>query len=312
MEVVETGRTYCYRVVHGAKVIAGGLRFTTAWNDPKRPLRILAFGDSGNGSLEQIAVRDAFMKHEFDVFLHLGDMAYGSGTFTEFEAHVFDVYRDLLHRTPTWPTMGNHEFKTSGGRPYLDVYYLPEQAPRDFDQERYYSFDYGHVHMVSLESNDGPLVSAGIADLQGLPNMLSWLREDLAASDKPWKIAFFHHPPYSSSERDPNYGVRNKILPILEEGGVDLVLTGHDHHYERSVPIWRGEAAGEGSRGLTYIVAGAGGAGLRAIYPGWFSAASENIKHSFVSLTIEGCNLVGRTLAYDGSAIDVFSLDGCE
>lgn len=306
------GWSYCYRVLHDGAVVADGLRLAAAWTDPARPLRILAFGDSGNSSAEQKAVRDTFMQQDFDVFLHLGDMAYGSGTFPEFEAHVFDIYRDLLHKTVTWPTMGNHEYKTDGGRPYLDVYYLPEMALVPEAHERYYSFDYGDVHMVSFESNDAPLLAAGLAEVQGIPNMLNWLRDDLAASDKPWKIVFFHHPPYSSSDRGPNHSVRNQILPILEEHGVDLVLTGHDHHYERTVPIWQGGDGSATPGALTYIVAGAGGAGLRDIDPEWWTAGAENRKHSFVSMTIDGCTLVGEAIALDGEVVDAFTLDGCQ
>ncbi|MFT7621651.1 MAG: putative MPP superfamily phosphohydrolase [Myxococcota bacterium] len=312
VEGLKAGHTVCYRLLQDDKVIASGLHFTSAWTDPDRPLRILAFGDSGSGSDDQKGVRDAFMAHDFDIFLHMGDMAYGSGTFTEFEAHFFDIYKDLLHKAPTWPTMGNHEYKTNAGQPYLDVYYLPEQAQREEEQERYYSFDYGDVHMVSVETNDAPLIIAGLYELSGEPSMLSWLRADLAASDKPWKIAFFHHPPYSSSERDPNHVVRENVLPILEEGGVDLVLSGHDHHYERTVPMWQGEASAPGKKGLTYIVAGAGGAGLRDVFPQWWTDGIENKKFSFVSLTINKCELTGSAIAMDGTTVDTFALNGCE
>ena len=306
------GWTYCYRVKQGDKTLASGLHFATAWTDPARPVRILTFGDSGSGSVEQAQVRDAFMEHEFDLFLHLGDMAYGSGTFTEFETNMFDVYRDLLVKTPSWPTMGNHEAKTDGGQPYLDVYYLPEQAVREIEQERYYSFDYGDVHFVSVDSNEAMVIVAELQSLAGEDNMIEWLRQDLAASDKPWKVAFFHHPPYSSSERDPNHLVRNQILPVLEEGGVDLVLSGHDHHYERTEPIWEGALAPGGSKGLTYIVAGAAGAGIRKATGDWWTASVEDKKYSFVSLTIEGCTLTGKALSSEGEMIDEFTMDGCQ
>lgn len=309
---LEDGKTYCYRVAQGDELLAEGLTFSAAWSDPDRPIRILAFGDSGNGSPDQMAVRDTFMDKEFDLFLHLGDMAYGSGTFVQFEDYVFSVYKDLLHKTPTWPTMGNHEYKTRLGRPYLDVYYLPEQAVLEEDQERYYSFDYGDVHFVSVETNDGPLIEAAIYDTVDEPNMLEWLRQDLAASDKRWKIAFFHHPPYSSSERDPNGAVRANVLPILEEGGVDLVLTGHDHQTERTKPIWQGELAEDNPRAITYIVAGAGGAGLRVTEAEWWTAFVDDKRHSFVSLEINGCTLTGEAIAAGGEVTDSFELDGCD
>jgi hypothetical protein len=308
------GGAYCYRVRLGDEVVAEGLRFDSAWTDPERPIRILAFGDSGNGSPEQLAVRDAFMEREFDLFLHLGDMAYDSGTFPEFEAHVFAPYAELLHRTPTWPTMGNHEAKTRNGQPYLDVYYLPEMALRAADDERYYSFDYGQVHFTCVESNEVPLIAAALDQQDRVTDdMIDWLRADLAASDQPWKIVFFHHPPFTSSEREPNELVRQLIVPVLEAGGVDLVLVGHDHHYERTLPVRELAVAEAGDdAAITYIVAGNGGAGLRTASGDWFTATVEPTRHGFVAITIDGCTATIEAVDTSGGEIDRFTLDGCE
>ena len=127
---LEPNAAYCYEVVEDGATLASGVGFTTAWDDANRPVRILAFGDSGNFSPEQLGLRDQMLGRSFDVFLHLGDMAYGDGTFPEFEERVFLAYRDLLHRVPTYPAPGNHEYGTPGAQPYLDVYYLWEQALR--------------------------------------------------------------------------------------------------------------------------------------------------------------------------------------
>jgi hypothetical protein len=319
-EVRLTGLTpnsaYCYRIEEDGVVLADNLRFDTAWEGSDRPVRIVAFGDSGQATPEQFEVRDRLLEREYDVFLHLGDMAYGSGTFPEFEQNVFDVYRDFMHRVPSFPTMGNHEFMTSAGQPYLDVYYLPEQALREEEQERYYSFDYGNVHFVSLDSNDARLAEILIQEggliEQTHDLMTDWLRADLAASDAEWKIAFFHHPPYTSSERGYNGRVIVALREALEEGGVDLVLSGHDHHYERMIPTRAGCAAPP-EDGITYIIAGAGGAGLRDL-PGreWMSAAAEDQVHSFLELDIHGCFAHGRAVSLLGDVIDDFWLDGCD
>lgn len=316
LEGLDDGRTYCYRVGLGDELVAEGLSFTTAWRDENRPVRILALGDSGRGSAEQIAVRDQFMQHEFDVFLHLGDMAYNDGTFSEFEAHMFQVYEDFLHATPSWPTMGNHEAKTNNGQPYLDVYYLPEVARAEVDQERYYSFDYGNVHFVSVESNELILGLATAQDQLGAgdQHMLAWLRDDLAASDADWKIAFFHHPPYtSSSSREASMLVRNGLLPILEEGGVDIALAGHDHFYERSQPIWQGEVAEGDSRAITYIIAGFGGTGMTETVDGnWHTAAIHDESQGYVDLQIAGCTATGTVMDLNGEQVDDFVIDGCD
>jgi len=307
---LEPGTQYCYEVWLDGEAVATGLRLETAWLDD-RAVRIIAFGDSGNASPEQMAVRDRMLERDFDVFLHLGDMAYGDGTFPEFKQRVFDIYADFLHATPTWPTMGNHEFKTEQGQPYLDLYYLPEVALDPAQNERYYSFDYGDVHFVSLDTNDLIVLGAIAQDANSDTTMLDWLRQDLAESDKPWKIAFFHHPPYSSSERPPNFVVIDGIVPLLEDGGVDIVLSGHDHHYERTVPIKAGATAPHEQGGIYYFVAGAGGAGVRDAFGDWWTEVYNDEKHNYLSLTIDGCTAIGEVVDLDGETLDSFELPGC-
>lgn len=313
---LEPNRAYCYEVLEDGVPIATGLRLDTAWEGSERPVRLLAFGDSGSGSAEQLAVRDRFLERldQFDLFLHLGDLAYGSGTFAQFHERVFRVYEDALHRIPTWPTIGNHEYATESGQPYLDVFYLPEQALRERDQERYYSFDYGNVHFVSLDSNSPQLIPI-ITDVRGrsTDDMVDWLRADLASSDAEWKIAFFHHTPFSSSSRGINREVVLALLPVLEEGGVDLVLAGHDHHYERTLPIFGECLRPAGDPGaITYVTAGAGGAGLRPATGDWFTATVESELHSFLTLTIHGCVAHGEAIDLEGRVIDTFDLNGCD
>jgi hypothetical protein len=313
---LEPNSAYCYEVWTDGVLVASGLKLHTAWEGDSRPLRILAFGDSGNASPDQVAVRDAFMQREFDVFLHLGDMAYGSGRYTEFEEKVFTMYRDFLHGVPSFPTPGNHEYKTNDAEPYLSVYYLFEQALRSEDQERYYSFDYGNVHFVSLDSNGHTIFPIQV-DFEAAidDDMIDWLEDDLAASDAPWKIAFFHHPPFSLYEdRGDNAGVIQHILPALQDGDVDLILVGHDHQYVRSFPI-RGECEVPGGEGaIPFIIVGSGGTGLLDIVdekPGYLAENNDRI-HAFLSLTIHGCRGSGEAIDINGDTIDSFEINGCK
>lgn len=313
---LEPDRAYCYEVWLDGAAVATGLELQTAWSGAERAVRVLAFGDSGNNSPEQHALRDGFMQQEFDVFLHLGDMAYGDGTFVEFEERVFGVYRDFMHRVPSFPTIGNHEYGSPKAQPYLDVYYLFEQALRAEDQERYYSFDYGNVHFVSLDSNGEMLTPITLDfDDQMTDDMIDWLAADLEKSHADWKIAFFHHPPFSLYEgRGDNVQVINLIMPALERGGVDLVLVGHDHHYVRSLPV-RGECkVPGGKRSIPYIVVGSGGAGLTpAVNPDdWYVDTKYDQKHAYLSLAVQGCHAVGRALTADGQKVDSFELGGCD
>jgi len=301
--------TYCYEVRAGETVIGSGLALHTAWTGNTRPLTIIALGDSGTGLPGQKRLRDVLLEQEFDVFLHLGDIAYQDGSHRQLEDYFFTIYEDVLHGVPTFPTIGNHEYETELGQPYLDVYYLFEQARRPADRERYYAFDYGDVHIVSLDSNPEMLATV---DDTSTDDMIDWLTDDLSTSTATWKIAIFHHPMYTSTGRTPSSDLRTKVLPVLEAGGIDLVLAGHVHNYERSVPMRGGAPAPTDLDAITYIVSGAGGAPLEPTMESDIFAASNSADYSFLKLTIDGCTAQAASIADDGSTVDSFELNGCE
>lgn len=173
-----------------------------------------------------------------DVWISLGDIAYRSGTNAQFQAALFDTFDSLTGNTALWPVYGNHDDRR---RTYFNIFDLPENAEAgglESHTENYYAIDYSNVHFVMLDTQDSGLSQTG--------KMANWLKKDLAMNDKPWVIAAFHHPPYSrgthdsDDESDSNgkmEAVRENILPILEQAGVDLVLSGHSHMYERSFLI---------------------------------------------------------------------------
>jgi 3',5'-cyclic AMP phosphodiesterase CpdA len=171
----------------------------------------------------------------------LGDNAYGVGTDAEYQRAVFQMYPELLRQTTLWSTMGNHETYSTdlnGQYAYFNIFNFPtagQAGGEPSGTENYYSFNYGNIHFVVLDSEDS-------ARTAGSP-MLTWLEEDLAANTKDWAIALWHSPPYTKGSHDSdnlfdNFGnmtdMRANIVPILESYGVDLVLCGHSHNYERS------------------------------------------------------------------------------
>jgi hypothetical protein len=168
----------------------------------------------------------------------LGDNAYNSGTDTEYQNAVFAMYPQTLRQSVLWPTLGNHDTASSSNPPatlpYFQMFSLPvngEAGGLASGTEKYYSFDFGNIHFVCLDSMS--------SSRQPGSAMLTWLDNDLAASTQDWLIAFWHHPPYSkgSHNSDTEAGLvemRSNVLPVLEAHGVDLVLTGHSHSYERS------------------------------------------------------------------------------
>jgi hypothetical protein len=172
----------------------------------------------------------------------LGDNAYDSGTDAEYQAAVFDMYPALLRKSVLWPTRGNHDVLYGGANnDYYDIFSMPAQGEAGgvpSGSEAYYSFDYANVHFVCLDSEGSNRSPDGA--------MLTWLSADLAATTQDWIVAYWHHPPYTKGSHDSDNPfdsggrmeeMRENALPILEAGGVDLVLCGHSHSYERSFLI---------------------------------------------------------------------------
>ena len=247
---LQPGTTYYYGVGTARGLSAGGdadhFFMTPPVAGTSQPIRIWVVGDSGTADDNATAVRDAYLEatgsQHTDVWLMLGDNAYKSGTDAQYQRAVFDMYPDLLRRTVVWPTLGNHDgasadSPTESG-PYFDMFTLPrdgEAGGLPSGTEAYYSFDYGNVHFICLDSQDTNRAADGA--------MMVWLQSDLADTLADWIIAFWHQPPYSKGshdsddEKDSNgqmKDMRETALPILEAAGVDLVLTGHSHSYERS------------------------------------------------------------------------------
>lgn len=245
-EVPLTGLTpdtrYYYSIGSAAATQAGGADyyFVTAPAGPK-PTRIWVIGDSGSVSsvppdFGAYSVRDAYNSYAgsryTDLWLLLGDNAYQLGTDDEYQRGFFDVYPDMLRKTVMWSTIGNHEFNTDV---YLNIFTFPkngEAGGMASGVENYYSFDYGDIHFVNL---------AGYYSGSRLSNapMCNWLRADLEANTNKWLIAFWHQPPYTKGTHDSDWEqdhveMRQNAVPILESYGVDLVLCGHSHVYERS------------------------------------------------------------------------------
>ncbi|MCA9622428.1 MAG: metallophosphoesterase, partial [Myxococcales bacterium] len=270
--------------------------------------------------------------------LHLGDMAYNTGTTNEFTSNFFAPYEDVLRHTVCWPTMGNHEGASSDSGtqsgPYYDAYVVPtagEAGGLPSGTEAYYSFDWGNIHFIVLDSHDSDRSPGG--------PMLSWMQQDLQATDQDWIVAFFHHPPYTKGSHDSDdegqlVDMRENALPILEAGGVDLVLAGHSHIYERSFLIdgayatpttasghivdgGSGETLGDGPyhknpgnaghEGAVYIVAGHGGAGVSgpANHPVMYFSEVDN---GSVILDVQGNRLAVRNIRWDGAVTDRMSL----
>jgi hypothetical protein len=255
-EVTLTGLSpdtlYNYTIGSTVQVLAGGDLnsngdgehfFTTSpVSGTDKPTRVWVIGDSGTADANAVAVRNGYKSftgnRETDVWLMLGDNAYTSGTDAQYQAAVFDTYPQLLRQTPLWSALGNHDaidmiFNAPGA--YPQIFSFPtagESGGVGSGSENYYSFNYGNIHFISLDSSINANRVAGSA-------MWTWLEADLITNTQNWTIAFWHHPHYSKGSHDSDAEIalqemRQNALPLLEAYGVDLILTGHSHSYERS------------------------------------------------------------------------------
>lgn len=309
------------------------------------PVRLWVVGDGGRGSPTQFAVRDAFEAwssgHPPDAWLLLGDNAYDTGTDAEFQAKFFDVYAERLRRSVLWPVRGNHDVVRAGpANDYYEFFTMPaagEAGGVPSGSSAYYSFDWGNVHVVVLDSEGSDRTLGG--------PMLQWLRLDLAATTADWVIAAWHHPPYTKGSHDSdNEGdsgarmgeMRRRAVPILDSLGADLSLSGHSHSYERSYLLrghtgvsgtltsamildgGDGRADGDGPylkpspgraplEGMVHVVAGSAGLASGGPLNHPAMRASINRPGSFV-IDVSGLRLDGRFVADDGAVLDSFTI----
>lgn len=217
----------------------------------KDPVRMVAFGDCGTLQPAQVEVAkrvsEYFGGKPIDGWLLLGDNAYNNGFDSQYQTNFFDIYQKFfLKNTVLWPSPGNHDYSDLtwpsflGDIPdYFKVFSLPSKGESGgvaSGTGAYYSYDYGNVHFVSLDSY-------GTEDSKKMYDTLSkqvvWLKKDLAANKLPWTVVYFHHPPYTKGSHDSDkdldlIAIREKLIKVLDQYKVDLVLNGHSHNYERS------------------------------------------------------------------------------
>lgn len=328
------------------------------------PIRTWVIGDFGKGNQSQLDVMNSYIDYTgtrgTDVWLWMGDNAYQDGEDSEYQTKVFNQFDSIFPYMPFFPTPGNHDYGSMNGYnlltptfhtlhsgAYYDIISVPENAEiggYPSGTEAFYSYDYGNVHYVSLNSEVQNTNSRNSA-------MENWLTQDLAQNTQDWTIVYFHQAPYSRGSHDSDdvweifmRGMRKNILPILDAGNVDLVLSGHSHNYERSY-LMKGHYgysstiqpsmfldAGTGNpdngeaykkyygtdctndyEGIVYAVVGNSGSktgpgddeGLN--HPAMYISDAENAVGSMV-LDIIADTLTGTYMRADGAIIDKFQI----
>ncbi len=243
--------TYHYRVLHNGTQLTGqtNLYFTTAPNTGTRqPVRAWLLGDAGTANSNQRNVRDAYYNYvgalpagqdQTDMVILLGDNAYDDGTDAEYQDAIFEnMYESMLKNSVVWSTLGNHDGRSADAGaqtgPYFDIFSFPKNGEAGgvpSGTEAYYSYDYANIHFIVLESNETDRSVGGA--------MYNWAQADIQNTVSDWIVAIWHHPPYTRGSHISDIEtelvqMRQNFLPMLEANGVDLVLSGHSHSYERS------------------------------------------------------------------------------
>lgn len=314
-------------------------------------------GDCGNNSPNQDSVRNAYLLHNgnrpTNGWMLLGDNAYVSGTDPEYTSNFFSHYQgNIMKQAVLWPAPGNHDYgnnatlQNTHAIAYYTIFSLPQMGEAGgvaSNTEAFYSWDYGNIHFVSLDSYGIELNAYRLYDTLG--PQVSWLKQDLAANTKKWTVVYWHHPPYTMGSHNSDteaelVNIRTNLVRILERYKVDLVMCGHSHVYERS-RLMKGHYGYEPSfnpalhdlsassavynssanscpyikdssnaNGVVYVVSGSAGSegGKQASFPHdamYYSNAS--IGGSFI-LDVNDNRLDGSWLCGDGVVRDHFTM----
>ncbi|UCF38800.1 MAG: purple acid phosphatase [Acidobacteriota bacterium] len=298
--------TYSYSIFSNGRRLAEGLTFNTAVDDD-RPIRFAVFGDSGEGSIAQHEIANQVDSNHPDFVLHTGDVIYSNGSDRDYPRKFYEPYATILPYAFFMPTLGNHDDNVSDGKPYLENFILPhgEVDSGPISPEENYSFDWGNLHLVSLNTN-----RLETAPERFEQEVLPWLREDLLRTTKPWKMVYCHYPPYTDSRKDSDFEqLIEMLVPILQEAGVDVVFNGHSHNYQRFKPLWNSQVSAEyGKEGILYVLTGAGGTDLDSVRASSRLAAWNAEEHSFTLVDVNGTSLRLRQITRSGQTIDDFTL----
>jgi acid phosphatase type 7 len=282
-----------------------------------RPVRFVVAGDSRDDPAVFAQVMEKIDAEAPDFILFTGDaVAFGHNQ-NDWDAWFGATSGDfpaarVFSRVPIQLVNGNHENLAVN---YFAQFALPaERSEGELEPEQWYGFDYANAFFVVLDSQP-----SGLFEQQR-----RYLRAALARLDRrstPWIFAAFHHPPYSCSLHGSDLPLRRAWQPVFDEFKVDVVWTGHDHVYERSVPI-RGFSAGPGAEGLEarsapgkvpiaesgtlYVVAGGAGAPLYPAGRCYHTHVAERTR-GYVVVDLDGRRMRYRAMRLDGTEIESFA-----
>ena len=284
---LEPNTTYNYRVKTSEPWVSEDYTFKTGI--PKgddTPFRVAVITDSHGHVENQRAVLQMIKEEDVDFILGLGDFT-DTGNQAEWDLW-FTAIEGLLSETPLLSVHGNHE---GNQKTYWEQFAYP-------GEERWFSLDYGNTHLVFLMAASEPLA------MEQRP----WIIDDLEQNDSRWTIALGHIPAYSAGL---NHGSSPYLIDlwgsVFDEYDVDLYLAGHNHIYERSLPVRAGNVDSEG---VVYMTHGPVGDKLYSVSPDWWTAAADEGFSMYTIYDIDASQIAGTAKRLDdGSVVDEFVLE---
>jgi hypothetical protein len=264
-------------------------------DDPDGAFTFAVVGDTGSGSRTQRAVGHRILASAPHFVLHTGDMVYERGEAERFDQTFFRPYAALLRTAAVWPSLGNHDVRTSDGLPWRDAFYTPANNPEA--SEGYYSFDFGNAHVVVLDSND---------DAEPGSAQHRFLERSLGSTLATWRFVVLHHTLYSGGRYGGDTRLRAALAPVFDRFGVHVVFMGHDHDYERTLPL-AGGAPVRGGAGTVYVTTGGGGKSIHRVRGSATTAYAESAYH-FVRVAVTGETLRLEMVRHDGAVRDATTL----
>lgn len=309
-------KKYSYRVGDGEHW-SGTLSFTTAGRKA-RAFKFLIFGDSQSpvtGDAPYATWRDTVQNAykanpDAKFMINMGDLVDLGQSGAHWNAW-FAAAAGVIDAIPEMPLSGNHE--SYGSRATMKPEYwvaqftLPQNGPEGL-KGQVYSYDYGQVHFVVLDSQQEEQRKYG--DI--LKIQQDWLDADLAASKAIWKIVFFHKPPYGIKAKRTNEDIKAAFCPIIEKHHVDLVFNGHDHGIARTYPIKDGAYMEKASQGTIYYITGRSGTKTyndleKMPWDSFFYDPQDQPNYFVVEVADK--KITVNTIKQDGTLLDTFSID---
>jgi flavodoxin len=271
---------------HGQSLSTAGVNGGTATAPARLTLpnkdgsvRFLAIGDTGTGTAQQKELAAVMSRYHavfpYEFVLMMGDNMYGGEKPADFKAKFEDIYKPLLDQKVTfYATLGNHD---ESNQRFYDHF--------NMKGEEYFRLKKGNVAFYSLNSN--------YMDKR----QLKWFEDELKKDTSEWKIAFFHHPPYSSGgKHGSSLGLREVVEPLFLKYGVNVVLAGHEHFYERIKP----------QKGIHYFITGAGGklrkGDVKKNSP--LTAKAFDTDMSFMLIEVAGAELHFQVISRTNETVD--------